>query len=155
MSESEHPPGPDLVLLRKFRDLPDALLAKSLLDAEKIDCFLADENTIRMDWLWSNLLGGFKLWVKQEDAQQALALLDQAIVEQFDLEGVGEFKQPHCPNCQSLDIWLESFDKRGAAAGLLVGLPVAIATNRWHCQACGHQWSKTDETAETAVNPSV
>jgi hypothetical protein len=47
---------PNLVTLCRFRDIPAALLAKSILDSEGIECFLADENTIRMDWLWSNML---------------------------------------------------------------------------------------------------
>jgi hypothetical protein len=65
-----------LVAVRRFRDLPDALLAKGLLDSENIKCFLSDENTVRMDWLWSNALGGVRLWVREEDVQQAVELLD-------------------------------------------------------------------------------
>jgi hypothetical protein len=55
----------NLVTLRQFRDIPAALLAKSILDSEDIECFLADENTIRMDWLLSNVLGGVKLWSRK------------------------------------------------------------------------------------------
>src|SRR5713101_4011763 len=58
----------DLLTIRQFRDLPEALLAKSVLDSAGIECFLGDDNLIRMDWLWSNLLGGIKLRVRQEDA---------------------------------------------------------------------------------------
>ena len=68
---------PNLVTLRQFRDIPAALLAKSILDSEGIECFLADENTIRMDWLLSNMLGGVKLWVKEEDAGRASELLER------------------------------------------------------------------------------
>jgi hypothetical protein len=64
-----------LVILQQFRDLPDALLAKSVLDSAGIPCFLADENTVRIDWLWSNLLGGVKLWVREDDAPQAAEML--------------------------------------------------------------------------------
>jgi hypothetical protein len=65
-----------LVILRRFRDLPEALLAKGLLDSASIKCFLSDENTVRMDWLWSNALGGVRLWVREEDVRQAAELLD-------------------------------------------------------------------------------
>jgi len=37
---------------------------------------LGDDNLIRMDWLWSNLLGGIKLRVRQEDAVGASRLLE-------------------------------------------------------------------------------
>ena len=66
----------DLLTIRQFRDLPEALLAKSVLDSAGIECFLGDDNLIRMDWLWSNLLGGIKLRVRQEDALVAARLLE-------------------------------------------------------------------------------
>jgi hypothetical protein len=77
----DSPPGGraklrDLLTIRQFRDLPEALLAKSVLDSAGIECFLGDYNLIRMDWLWSNLLGGIKLRVRQEDALEASRLLE-------------------------------------------------------------------------------
>jgi hypothetical protein len=79
--EAEDSPGGraklrDLLTIRQFRDLPEALLAKSVLDSAGIECFLGDDNLIRMDWLWSNLLGGIKLRVRQEDALEASRLLE-------------------------------------------------------------------------------
>ena len=71
----------DLLTIRQFRDLPEALLAKSVLDSAGIECFLGDDNLIRMDWLWSNLLGGIKLRVRQEDALVASRLLEQSAAE--------------------------------------------------------------------------
>jgi hypothetical protein len=68
----------DLLTIRQFRDLPEALLAKSVLESAGIECFLGDDNLIRMDWLWSNLLGGIKLRVRQEDALVASRLLERA-----------------------------------------------------------------------------
>lgn len=44
--KADEPPHPELVTLRQFRDIPAALLAKSVLDSEGIECFLADENII-------------------------------------------------------------------------------------------------------------
>lgn len=66
----------DLLTIRQYRDLPEALLAKSALESAGIECFLGDDNLIRMDWLWSNLLGGIKLRVRQEDAIVASRLLE-------------------------------------------------------------------------------
>jgi hypothetical protein len=66
----------DLLTIRQYRDLPEALLAKSVLESAGIECFLGDDNLIRMDWLWSNLLGGIKLRVRREDALVASRLLE-------------------------------------------------------------------------------
>ena len=78
--------GP-LVMVKRFRDMPEAQIAESILDSAGIDCFLADENTIRMDWLWSNLLGGFKLMVRPEDLDAATQLLDHANVSESTEQG--------------------------------------------------------------------
>ena len=76
----------DLLTIRQFRDLPEALLAKSVLESAGIECFLGDDNLIRMDWLWSNLLGGIKLRVRQEDAVVASRLLEGAAPPAGDAE---------------------------------------------------------------------
>jgi hypothetical protein len=82
----------DFVVLRRFRDHPEALLASSVLDSAGVKHYLGDENLIRMDWLYSNVIGGIKLWVRQADAESAAALLDQNVAEPFDrsTEAAGE-----------------------------------------------------------------
>jgi hypothetical protein len=67
----------NLFLLRQFRDLTEALLAKGSLDSAGIETFLADDNTVRVDWLWPNLLGGIKLLVDAENAEAADEILNQ------------------------------------------------------------------------------
>jgi hypothetical protein len=108
----------DVVSIRRFRDLLAALLAKGALDSAEIESFLVDDNVIRMDWFWSNLIGGVKLCVNQEDAEAALDLLDQSIPGEFEVEGVGSYEQPRCPNCQSLDITFEDLDQSVAWIGM-------------------------------------
>jgi hypothetical protein len=75
--------------IRDFMFLPDALVAKSILDSAGIESFLADETTMRMG-LWSTLIGGVKLWVRQEDAETATALLKQDFSKENGVEGVEE-----------------------------------------------------------------
>ena len=58
--------------------LPEALLAKSILDSAGIESFLGDQNIIRMDWFLSNALGGVKLRVREEDVDVATAMLKQS-----------------------------------------------------------------------------
>lgn len=144
-------PPPNLVILRTFTDLPEALLARGALDSAGIESFLIDETTIRMDWLWSNALGGVKLSVTPDHAEAAAQLLDQEIPENFDVEGVGNFHQPSCPQCQSLDISYRDLDKRVAYAGIvLLGLPISLKRRRWKCQTCGHEWQSSDEPEQEA-----
>ncbi|HET6142079.1 MAG TPA: hypothetical protein VFE02_01125 [Candidatus Acidoferrales bacterium] len=139
-------PSSNLVTVRKFRDVPEALLAKGFLESGGLESFLADETTIRMDWLWSNLLGGIKLCVNREDVEAAVQILNQEIPDSFDFGGAEDFVQPHCPQCSSLDITYEDLNKPATyAAAFLIGLPIQINSRRWNCQTCGYVWQKTEE----------
>ena len=129
-----------LVMIRRFRDLPEALLAKGSLEAAGIECSLADDNMVRMDWFISNLLGGVKLFVSQEDAEEAVAILDQPIPENFEVEGVGEYQQPHCPQCGSLDVSFEELNKPLAYSSAYLSVPLPLHNQGWACHACKHKW---------------
>ena len=131
----------DLVSIRRFRDLPEALLAKGSLEASGIECFLTDDNMVRMDWFISNLLGGIKLAVNREDAEAATAILDEPIPEILDVEGVGKYEQTRCPECQSLDVNFEQLNTKVAyTSAWLLSVPIPLHTAGWTCHACGHRW---------------
>src|SRR5580700_7900564 len=44
----------DLVTVGRFRDLPNADLARALLESSGIPAFIQDDNLVRMDWFYSN-----------------------------------------------------------------------------------------------------
>jgi len=136
----------DVVSIRQFRDLHEALLAKGALDSAEIESFLVDDNMIRMDWFYSNLVGGIKLCVKQEDAEAALDLLEQSIPEEFEVEGVGPYEQPRCPKCQSLDIVFEDLNQPVAWVSAYVLAPIALHRKRWVCHSCGHRWRQMEDS---------
>ena len=130
----------NLVTICKFRDLPEALLAKGSLESSGIECFLVDDNMVRLDWFISNLIGGVKLQVKAEDAETANQILDEPIPDEFDVEGVGAYSQPSCPKCQSLDVSFEELNKPVAYTSALLRVPMPVHDKGWKCQSCGHRW---------------
>jgi hypothetical protein len=67
--------GSDLVTIRSFGNLAEALMAKGCLDSAGIECFLADSN---MAWLDSPVVRGMRLQVSPNDAETAIALLESA-----------------------------------------------------------------------------
>ena len=140
LSQDEH-----FVLLRRFRDLPDAFLFQSILDSADIECFLCDENTIRMDWFWSNLLGGIKLFVRAADVGTASALFDQPTLESFDIEGIGEYQQHRCANCNSLEVSFNGLNKPVDYTRALLGGPRPLHRSLWQCDSCGQLWTESDE----------
>lgn len=137
----------ELVTLCTYRDLPEALIVQGKLQALGIECFLADENIVRMDWYWSNLIGGVKVQVAEEDHEAAIAALAEEIPSSFTAEEVGEeYQQPTCPKCGSLNIAFETMDKGIALTALYAAaLPVPIPKNAWKCERCGARWIDTDD----------
>jgi hypothetical protein len=67
----------ELAVIRKFRDLHEAWVAKGALDAAGIESHLLDENLVRLDWFYSNAIGGVRLCVRVDDAAQAFRVLNQ------------------------------------------------------------------------------
>jgi hypothetical protein len=133
------------VTLRKFRDLPEALLAKGCIESAGIHAYLVDDNMVRMDWFISNLLGGIKLQVRAEDAEEAEEILSQPIPEIVDFEGVGEYEQPKCPKCQSLDVTYCELNKMLSYGSAYVGLPIPVTKKAWTCHGCGNEWEDENE----------
>ncbi len=137
----------ETVTLRQFRDLPEALLAKGSLESAGIEAYLVDDNMIRMDWFISNLLGGIKLKVRPEDAEAAGEILNQPIPEMLDVEGVGNFEQPKCPRCQSLDVTYEELNKEFSYLTAYAGVPIPVYKKGWTCHACGNEWEEQGAAA--------
>jgi len=141
---------PDTVVtLWRYRDLPEALVARAKLEADGIECFLANENVIRLNWFWSNAMGGLKLQLLEENAERAMEILAQEIPASFSAEEIGEeYKQPICPNCGSLDVSFEEYNKVTLVVLWLLSLPVPIRKNRWQCEDCHVEWKEKDESLQ-------
>jgi len=131
--------------IRTFRDLPEALFAKGCLESAGIDCTLIDDNMVRLDWFISNLLGGIKLQVKAEDANAANQILSQPIPEHLDVAGVGDYVQPKCPHCGSLDINFQEVSPT-AYLSTAVSVPIPFHRRAWRCHSCDVEWEDDGET---------
>jgi hypothetical protein len=149
------PPGYDqieqreLTTVGKFRDLPEALLAQGCLQSAGIESFLVDENVVRLDWFWSNLMGGVKLQVDPENVEAATQILEQPIPESLEVAGVGEYEQPRCPKCGSLDVNFHQLEPLAYVTAYL-NVPIPMRRRAWRCQSCHVQWE--DDAADSGEN---
>jgi hypothetical protein len=64
------------VVIRSYRDITEAMVDRTKLESAGIKCFLYDDNLIRLDWFVSNAVGGVKLVASQNEAAEALKILD-------------------------------------------------------------------------------
>lgn len=128
----------NIITLRSFDNYFLASITLTKLQGAGVNCYLKDENTVTIDPILSNAIGGIKIVVKEEDAAEA-----KKILQQFDEEYLQSVK---CPQCGAAQITLVS--KPGASnfiTAIFTWLfsSYAIAPeNVYQCGKCGSE-SKT------------
>jgi len=136
--------------LVKFKFYENALQAnrdKQILAENGINSFIANEQLIQSDWLLSQAVGGIQLQVFEEDLEKATQTLqDYNDNEGFALEVEHTISNPEfdfvCPKCGSNHIYRD--EKPGGVFGLsllLIGIPVKVPANLYHCYYCGNEFS--------------
>lgn len=141
-----------LVTVRRYRDLSEAIVARSLLESSGIAVYLRDENLVRLDWQISNFIGGIRLQVEEADREIAVGLLDQPIVDPIQMDGSVDFEQPRCPKCGSNEITFEGSSRGAALASLsMLAVPLPLGRETWSCEACGTRWEESDSGVETSA----
>lgn len=152
--EEEEPIADDaeaaLVTVARYRDMPEAFVARAVLEEAGIKCLLRDENTVRMEWFWSNLIGGMRLQVAARDEAAARELLSQPMPSKFEDGSGEEFVQPVCPKCGSTDVVANDPDRKVLAVSMLINLPLPHRRpqEEWRCLKCGCRWAVDEELEE-------
>ncbi len=145
-SEDAAPEFRDLVTIRRYRDLSEAIVARAVIESAGIFCFLKDENLVRLDWQVSNFIGGIRLQVAAPDVEAAEAILSQPVPSEFSIPDQPGFQQPRCPRCTSTDIMWERQGRKAALASLyLFALPLPRGSESWTCNSCGLRWVDDDD----------
>jgi predicted RNA-binding Zn-ribbon protein involved in translation (DUF1610 family) len=132
-----------LVTVRSFDNNFKANIALTRLESMGIECFFKDDFTVNIDPILSNAIGGIKIQVREEDAQEALKFL-----QQFDEEYLQSVK---CPQCGKATFTL--INKPGATNFITAILTwifssYAVATEQvYHCASCGFESKELPEYA--------
>lgn len=143
-----------------FSTPTEAHVARLLLEANDIDCFIADEHTVSTAWHYSLATGGMKLQVDASDVSRAVerlasrsADLDNDVDPSADIHNSGR-----CARCGSTHIARDGFTLRrvvGLAfltaialsshwvlAGLLLSgcVLLILRSAGYRCEDCHNQW---------------
>jgi hypothetical protein len=131
-----------LVTVRRYRDLIEAFVGRSLLESAGIPAWVADENLVRMDWFYSNMVGGMRLQVDERDEAAAREILEERAPETITYGEEEVYIQPTCPKCGSAEITLGNGTESGRSfvALSLLAIPVPPRKAAWHCEICSAQW---------------
>lgn len=134
-----------LVTIARFSFPHEAQLAKAQLEASGIPAHIADEHTINMNWLYSDALGGVRLQVLQEYAEEALTILQEesvVITEETEDEStattVTTAAREACPECGTPYDPLKIEGRKPAwLTFLLLGFPAWRIRRQQQCHRCG------------------
>jgi len=124
-----------------FQYSAEALVTKGRLEADGIEVFMADNNTIDTDPLVSNAIGGVKLFVRTEDAPKAKEIL--AEISRYAVDNQGN--NIVCPACKGTTVEVMSTvrDGKGLAAfllGMLLSAFPFFVKYKYHCNNCGSEF---------------
>lgn len=82
-------------LIGRYQYSSEALIYKGKLESEGIEVFMRDSNTVDTNPLYSNAVGGVKLFVKNEDVEKATKVLSE--ISKFSVDDNNELVK--CPKC--------------------------------------------------------
>lgn len=115
------------------------------LQEDGFNCWLKDENTVTIDPILSNAIGGIKLMVSENDAQKAWELLSQL---RYDHK-----KNISCPNCNSHNLELVSTPRKAlnwiSALSTFFFADYALTVDKvYHCFDCSHEFPPVTQVAD-------
>lgn len=147
VEETEEPELRRLVTVRRYRDLTEAFLGRSLLESAGIPAWIADEHLVRTNWFLSNAVGGVRLQVDESDEAAAVEILEEEVPPTIEYGEEEPYVQPTCPKCGSAEITLGDGTERGRSfvALAVMAIPVPPREAAWHCEACGARWVETED----------
>jgi hypothetical protein len=87
-------------LIGTYQYSSEAIIIKGKLESEGIEIFMRDNYTVDANPLYSNAVGGVKLFVNSNDYLKAKAIISQ--VSKYSLDDNSKLLQ--CPNCDAEQI---------------------------------------------------
>ena len=133
----------NFIIAQVYYNYIDANIIMGRLEEEGINCWLKDENTVTIDPILTNAIGGIKLMVPESQAERAFKLLREFRTEQQSLL--------KCPRCGSSNIELVTTPRKASNwIGVLIGFlftSYALSADKvYHCFDCGFECEELPDT---------
>ena len=142
-----------IVVFDTFYNPIEANIVKARLIDSGIQCFLSDENTITINPLYTQALGGVRLRLFERDVELARSILEQDM--QIPEEANEEIVQPAqnaitCSSCGSGEVgYVQATKKRFGLFTTIMSLLLMIypfkVKKTHHCFNCGHEFDHLSE----------
>lgn len=129
-------------LVGRYQYSSEALIFKGKLESEGIEVYIRDNNIVDSNPLYSNAVGGIKLFVKSEDFEKAQLVLSD--VSQYSLNENNQLiKCPKC-NAEQVEMVTSIKDIRSFLAFLFSVLVVYMpfySKHKYKCQSCKFEFN--------------
>lgn len=132
-----------IIVLQTFYNPIEANIVKARLLDSGIQCFLSDENTISINPLYNQALGGVKLHLFERDVVSAKSILQNDGGQiSIDEEEAGI---EVCPNCGSTHVaYVQATKNRFSILTIIVSFLLFIypfkVRKAYHCFDCQHEF---------------
>jgi Putative prokaryotic signal transducing protein len=129
-----------IITFESYYDPMLAHIIRTRLEANGIPCFIADENTIGANPLYSQAIGGVKLKIFERDLERCREIL----ATEGDLHEQDHFEIDNetntyvvCPYCASTNVInIAAGNDPGFLDSLTILLNPFQAQKNWHCNNC-------------------
>lgn len=130
------------IFLRRFQYSSEAIIYQGKLESQGIEVFMRDNNIVDSNPLYSNAVGGVKIFVKTEDFDKANEILGEV-----NLFSVDDDDEPmKCPKCgeeqgdivTSIKDWKSFFS---FVMFILLYIAPFSTKHKYKCQNCKHEFN--------------
>jgi hypothetical protein len=90
-----------MITVATFSEPEEAHLLRLRLGAGAVDAYLQDENTVQMNWLYSNAIGGVRVQIDEGDIEAAKEIVAAPSVEAGEMAEMSEVEPTECRGCSS------------------------------------------------------
>lgn len=122
-------------LVRRFQYSSEAIIYQGKLESQGIEVFLRDNHTVDSNPLYSNAVGGVKLFVKTEDFEKANEILGEVSLYSVD----DDSRPVKCPECGveqvEMEVAVDGF-KSFFRVVFLGFFALLFSKYRYKCQNC-------------------
>lgn len=130
-------------LVRSFQYSSEAQIFSGKLESEGIEIYLRDNNIVDSNPIWSNAVGGVKLFVRSEDFEKANIILSD--VSQFSFDENNKLLK--CPDCGAEEVEMVTSIKDlktllAFVFSLLFVLMPFYSRHRYKCNKCKFEFNK-------------
>lgn len=147
-----------IIVFETFYNPIEANIVKSRLLDSGLQCFLSDENSVVINPLFTQALGGVKLHILERDFEKATDVLrEEGFAPGFAMiSDGGEEEVPlketastglKCPNCESAHVgYVQATKKRFGILTVFISFMLMVypfhVNKTYHCFDCEHEFEE-------------